>query len=459
MKKRPNVLVLMSDEHRADVAGFAGDPVARTPVLDWLAEGGVTFDNAYTPSPICVPARQCIMAGQYPRTCGCEGWVGLRPGHMTYPARFGQYGYRTTAFGKLHMVGPDQSQGWQSRPVGDVSFGRNYPVIESYERSLPEDPRNVPGMLKWSDRKEIERAGTGHNNPNDRQAIEGALEYIESNFVGSRYDRADPNHPTLLYVGQSDPHYPYLCEPGLFAHYLPLMRAYAVEEPFDHPFLGLSPWPPEPLQAGVHIAECDVMRARAAYYGKVETMDANFGRVLESLREAGQDLDDWIIVYLSDHGDQLGEHGVWEKQKFFEGSARVPFIIRYPKSLPKGMRIPQNVSLCDLFATLCDLCGLEPPDDLDSRSLLPLIQGNCTDWPDEACSFFLQQGFTNVMIKQGHLKYQWYQHEEKGVMPEVLFDLERDPLEKSNLIDDPAYETQPAFFRDRLSQLAYGPPE
>jgi choline-sulfatase len=236
------------------------------------------------------------------------------------------------------------------------------------------------------------------------------------------------------------------------------MRAYAVEDPFDHPFLGLSPWPPEPLQAGVHIAERDVMRARAAYYGKVETMDANFGRVLESLRGAGENLDEWIIVYLSDHGDQLGEHGVWEKQKFFEGSARVPFIIRYPKSLPQGMRIPQNVSLCDLFATLCDLCGLEPPDGLDSHSLLPLIQGDCTDWPDEACSFFLQQGFTNVMIKQGHLKYQWYQHPEKGVMPEVLFDLERDPLEKSNLITDPAYETQLTFFRDRLSQLAYGPP-
>lgn len=446
----------MSDEHRADVAGFAGDPVARTPTLDWLAENGVTFDNAYTPSPICVPARQCIMAGQYPKTCGCEGWVGLQPGHMTYPARFGQYGYRTTAFGKLHMVGPDQSQGWQTRPVGDVNFGNSLPVIEAYTRKVPGDPRNCPGMLKWSDRKEIERAGPGELNAKDRIAIDGAREWIHDTFVDARYDRADPDRPTLLYVGQSDPHYPYLCDPSLFSHYLVRMRSFEVETPFDHPFLGLTPWPPEPLQAGVDVAERDVMRARAAYYAMVETMDTNCGRVLQSLRNAGEDLDDWIIVYLSDHGDQLGEHGVWEKQKFFEGSARVPFIIRAPRLLPQGIRIHQNVSLCDLFATLCELCELEIPDGLDSRSLVALVNGDAQTWPNETCSFFLQQGFTNVMIKQDHLKYQWYAHDGKGVMPEVLFDLHSDPNETSNVIRHPQYADAVEAFRKRLQEIGYG---
>jgi len=456
MKKQTNVLILMSDEHRADVAGFSGDPIVRTPTLDAIARDGVVFDNAYTPSPICVPARQCTLAGQYPKTCGCEGWIGLPHGHMTYASRFGQYGYRTAAFGKMHMVGPSQSGGFQSRPVGDMEFGNQDPIIQGYSPNPEHDPRNVPGMNKWADRKEVERAGPGQDNPKDLMAIQGAKKWIQEKFVDARYDRADPDRPSLVYVGQSDPHYPYLCDPELFSYYLPRMKSFDVEEPFDHPFLGRSPWPPEPLQAGVHIATRDVMRARAAYYGKVETMDRNFGQVLQSLRDAGQDLDDWIIVYLSDHGEQLGEHGIWEKQKFFEGSAKVPFIIRAPRFLPKGVRIDKNVGLCDLFATLCDLADLDIPEGLDSRSLLPLANGNCEAWPDEACSFFLQQGFQNVMIKKGSLKYQWYEHQEQGIMPEVLFDLSRDPLERNNLINDPDYQSEVISFRARLSGLGYG---
>jgi len=151
--KKPNVLILMSDEHRADVAGFVGDPVVRTPTLDWLAEDGVVFDNAYTPSPICVPARPCILAGQFPKTCGCEGWLGLPERHMTYAARFGQFGYRTAAFGKMHMIGPDQSGGFQSRPVGDVSFGNVHPTLATrHAPPVTPDPRDVPGLDKWSDR-------------------------------------------------------------------------------------------------------------------------------------------------------------------------------------------------------------------------------------------------------------------------------------------------------------------
>ncbi|MCC5848842.1 MAG: sulfatase-like hydrolase/transferase [Verrucomicrobia bacterium] len=443
----PNILILMSDEHRADVAGFAGDPVVRTPTLDWLAQDGVAFENAYTPSPICVPSRQCTLAGQYPHTCGCEGWTGLKPGHMTYASRLGQFGYRTAAFGKLHMIGPDQSGGFQSRPVGDVNFGQTQPVIEPWRDTLAEDPRHVPGMNKWSDRKEIERADPGPDNPHDVHSVEGAIDWIRETFVGDRYDRQNADRPQLIHVGLHDPHYPYQCDPELFRYYLPRMKRYEIEVPFDHPFLGLSPWPPEPLHAGVHIAERDVMRARAAYYGKVETMDRNFGGILQTLRDAGQDLDEWIIVYLSDHGDQLGEHGVWEKQKFFEGSVRVPLIIRAPQHLPVGKTVPQNVNLVDLFATLCDLAKVQTPEGLDSRSLVPLARGEATNWPDDSHSYFLQQGFRNGMIKQGSLKYHWYHHETRGEMPEVLFDLETDPLETQNLIDDPRYTEKVEAFR------------
>jgi len=111
-------------------------------------------------------------------------------------------------------------------------------------------------------------------------------------------------------------------------------------------------------------------------------MDAHFGQVLDSLKNAREDLDDWIIVYLSDHGDQLGEHGIWEKQKFFEGSAKVPFIIRAPKYLPQGTVVTENISSIDLFPTLCELAGLEIPQGLDGSSLVNLAKGTDPNWRD-----------------------------------------------------------------------------
>ena len=113
MSKRPNILFLMSDEHRPDVTGYAGNDIVKTPTLDWLANTGVTFSNAYTPSPICVPGRQCMMSGQLPKTCNCEGWIDLAVGHMTFARRFSQYAYQTVACGKLHHFGSDIMQGAQ----------------------------------------------------------------------------------------------------------------------------------------------------------------------------------------------------------------------------------------------------------------------------------------------------------------------------------------------------------
>ncbi len=110
----------LSDEHRADVTGYSGNDVIRTPVRDELARTGVVFRNAYTPSPICIPARQCMMSGQLPKTCGCEGWIDLKPGHMTFSRLFSQYAYETVVCGKLHHDGVDQMQGWTQRPAGDL---------------------------------------------------------------------------------------------------------------------------------------------------------------------------------------------------------------------------------------------------------------------------------------------------------------------------------------------------
>lgn len=447
MTSRPNILFLMSDEHRADVTGYEGDAVVRTPVLDELARTGVVFRNAYTASPICIPGRQSLMSGQLPRTCGCQRYgEDLPPGHMTFARRFAQYAYRTVACGKLHHMGTDQMQGWTQRIGIEEQVDARYIADRRDEEFARYKP---PVAAKWSQVKEVQRAGVGEARhvARDEYAVDGALRYLDEHFLDTFYDRPIGETPLLLKVSLNQPHYPYITgSRERFERYLNCVQPFANQEVFDHPFLGGQ----FRVRVGEEVTEREMRRAWAAYYAMIETVDAQFGRVLDRLRHVGQNPDDWIIVYTSDHGEMLGEHGVFEKQKFFEGSARVPLIIRWPKRFPEARVVGENVSLCDLFATLCDLAEIPTPDGLDSRSLVPLLHGDSVGWDDEAVSQF---GGANLMIKRGPLKYQYYGPE----MPEVLFDLQKDPDEISNHIGEPGYAQAVAAFRRRRAALGFGP--
>ncbi len=443
--KRPNILFLMSDEHRPDVTGYEGDKVVRTPVLDSLAETGVVFRNAYTPSPICVPGRQCLMSGQLPKTCGCEGWLDLQPNYRTFARHFTQHAYSTVCCGKLHHQTWDQMQGWTSRPAGDISFSTN-DLEGRVEEEFKRYGRPFAG-IKWSDTKEVKRAGVGESQiiENDEDWTEAALKSIERHFNDAQYDRESPGRPMLLMVSLIAPHYPYQIDAERFGYYLNRVDPFLDQEVSEHPFLSQ-----RQVRPGVDASERELRRATAAYYGMVDHIDTLYGHVLGQLEHVGQDLDDWIIIYTSDHGEMLGEHGIWEKQKFYEASARIPLVIRWPRGFEGGRIVDENVNLCDLFATLSDLAGLSIPDGLDSRNLAPLLKGEDADWSNETVSQF---GAHNVMIKQDHLKYQNYGPE----MPEVLFDLQKDPAEKTNVIDDLIYSDEIGRFRSRLAELGHGP--
>lgn len=440
---RPNILFLMSDEHRADVAGYAGNTVIRTPTLDRLARSGCVFTNAYTPSPICIPARQCMMAGQLPKTCGCQGGTDLEPEYMTFARKFTQYGYAATACGKLHHYGQDVMQGWTCRIGSDIRTTHATERIRD-DKSTPE--RNFADY-KWLEPKEVNRAGIGRG-PHvamDEYTIRGALDYIDDKYINAFHDRESLTRPLLLKISLLQPHYPYSAEEEKFKFYLNRVQPYLNEMLFDHPFLRQ-----RAVRQGIDSSERELRRATAAYYAMIETVDGHFGTVLKALENAGQNLDEWIIVYTSDHGEMLGQHSIWEKQKFFEGSVKVPLIIRWPKKFPAGGSIDNNVNLCDLFATLCELADIPVPSGLDSRSLIPLMEGNIEDWDNETVSQF---GRTNLMIKRDHLKYQYYGEN----IPEVLFDLQRDPSENTNWIDDPQYSEYVEAFRSRLAELGHGP--
>lgn len=447
MPKPPNILFLMSDEHRADVAGFAGDPVVRTPVLDELARTGVVFQNAYTPSPICIPGRQCMMTGKLPRTIGCE-WFGqdLAPDAMTFAKRFSQEAWATVCCGKLHHVGRDQMQGWNQRFAADMFINDSF-ISDRNEAAFARLAK-ADRRWKWPDLMEIHRTRPDtvtRNQKFDQRTVEAAHDFIDDFFIDPTYDRATPDRPLLLKVSLIQPHYPYITTPDRLRYYFNRVTPFLDEPLFDHPFLS---------ERAVRVPEDatprEIRRATAAYYGMIETIDDHYGRVLDALEAVGQDLDDWIIIYTSDHGEMLGEHGIWEKQKFYEASARVPLIIRWPRGFAGGRVIDANVNLCDLFATLCDLTGIPAPAGLDSRSLGPLLRGEDAPWDNETVSQF---GGSNLMIKRDALKYQFY-----GVNgPEVLFDLARDPAERVNYIDDPAYAEAVVHFRARCAALGFGP--
>lgn len=440
--KRPNILFLMSDEHRADMAGFAGNPVVRTPHLDWIAETGVVFSNAYTPSPICIPARQSIMSGQLPETTGCMSYgQDLAPGYLTFARRFAQYGYATVACGKLHHMGTDQMQGWMQR-IGnemqvDLTFleGRDEEECSRVASSVKE--------FKWDQPKEVKRAGIGRapHTVMDAYTVLGATNFIDEYFLNPYYDRESPNRPLLLKVSLLQPHYPYIADENKFRYYLNRVKPFADQEVFDHPFLSRLQ-----VRPGVNASEREIRRAVAAYYAMIEMVDDHFGTVMQALETAGQNLDDWIIIYTSDHGEMLGEHGVWEKQKFFEGSVRVPLIIRFPKGFDGGRIVAENVNLCDLFATMCELSDIPVPPGLDSRSMVPLLTGSQHAWDNRTISQF---GPHNIMIKQDHLKYQYYGPD----MPEVLFDLSRNPEETMDFSRDHDYLSEMESFRKQCREF------
>lgn len=442
MQKRPNILILMTDQQRPDMAGFLGNTVVRTPTLDALAKDAVIFDNAYTPSPVCVPARPCIAAGKLPKNAGCMSYGDdIPPNSMTFARVFSQHAYHTVVCGKLHHDGPDQNQGWNYR------IGLDNPISNKYiEGLIEEESDRYPRRNDWWPwKKEVQMAGIGRSPYmiRDEMAVDGACHIIERHFAPT-YANPHANNPLLLKVSLTAPHYPFVTDKDLFEYYYDRVNPFIDEQASPHPRLSV-----DALPTGVEVTNEEVRRATAAYYGMTETVDQLFARVVKQLADVGQDIDDWIVVFMSDHGEMLGEHAVWMKYKYYESSVRVPLFIRWPKHF-KPSHIDENVNLCDLFATLCDMSGLEYPDDLDSRSLKPLLKGDSSSWDNETIS----QLDDTVMIKRDALKYLFF---EDG-SDEVLFDLKRDPSENQDFAKDPNYSDAMEVFRIRLSELGYDSP-
>lgn len=428
---RPNLLFILSDQHCAKVTGCYGDDVVATPHLDRLAADGVTFDNAYCPSPICTPSRMSMLTACHPSTQEC--WTNddmLASDRPTMAHALGAAGYAPTLIGRMHAMGPDQLHGYVVRDIGDHS--PNWAGVPRHDMGVLQNT-NDPG------RNSLVKSGPG--------AMSYELKDLDVTAASEAWLRAAPrDRPFALTVGLMLPHPPYVAQAEDYLRYAGRVGAPRLPRPSpDHPWLA---WWRE--TSGIErVDAADVLAARAAYYGLVTAMDRMIGRILAALDESGQ-ADNTLVVYASDHGDQLGERGMWWKHTFYDESARVPLILRWPGRLPRGERRAQIVNLIDLTATMLDAMGAPPLPNADGRSFLGVAADPTAPWLDETFSEYCTDrvpdwtggmAVQQRMIRRGRWKLIHYH----GERPQ-LFDLHDDPHELCDLALAPRH----AVLRDQL---------
>lgn len=422
---RPNLLYIHSDQHCANVLGCYGDPVVQTPNLDRLAAQGVLFESAYCPSPICVPSRMSILTGRHPFENDC--WTNehaLDSGIPTLAHAMGAAGYWPVLIGRMHARGPDQLHGYAERLVGDHSANHpgGYPDVDH-------------GMLKGTqgpDRISLIKSGPGQNAYEVHDEYVTAATVARLNELAIRRRSGVAWEPFSISVGFMLPHQPFVARRRDYEKYVGRVPPPRHPEPFGdhlHPYFR---WWRE--RCGIaEVSEAEVMRARTAYWALVNRVDDMVGEILDALERNGL-AENTLIIYSSDHGEQVGEHGLWWKQTFYEEAVRVPMILSWPGHLPQGLRCRQVVSALDLNATILDALGAPPLPASHGRSLLGLMRGESVVWQDRAFSeYCTDEGCTHRMVREGDWKLNYYHGQEPQ-----LFNLREDPEELHDRAQDPA---------------------
>lgn len=435
--RRPNLLFLFSDQHAQRVAGCYGDAVARTPNLDALASRGVSFDNAYCPSPICVPSRMAMLTAREPSAQAC--WTNddhLASDAATMAHSLGAAGYAPVLAGRMHSVGPDQLRGYVRRFVGDHS--PNVPGVGRGDMGVLQDTHDPHGVS-------LTRSGYGQSGyeVKDEATVEAAVAHLHA--LGERHRRGEAA-PFALTVGFMLPHAPFVARAADWRLFEGRVGPPRLSPPADeHPWLA---W----WRRDRGIADADpaaVIRARTAYYALVHSLDRMIGRVLAALAAAGLEKDT-LVVYASDHGEQIGERGLFWKHTFYDDSAKVPLVMAWPGRLPQGERRPQVVNLTDLTCTMLDALGAPALPRAQGSSFLVVARDGSAPWADTTLSEYCTDavpGWTGGMAVQqrmlrvGRHKLVYFH----GHAPQ-LFDLADDPDEMNDLAGGPRH----AALREQL---------
>lgn len=430
----PNILIIMADQLPPQFLGAYGHPTVKSPNIDALARTGARFDAAYCNAPLCAPSRYAFMSGLLPTKIGAYDNASEFPSSIPTFAHFlTQMGYRSCLAGKMHFVGPDQLHGFQERVTTDI-----YPADFAWTPDW-----EAPGerIGKWYHNMDsVLEAGVATTTFQIEYDDEVAFFAKRKIFEFAK----NKSEPFCLVASFIHPHDPYVAREEWWELYeqekieLPgYVPLYADQDLFSQRLM-------DGIEANkVVVSDDQVRKARRAYYANTSYVDGKVGELITTLEEAGL-RENTVIIFTSDHGDMLGERGLWYKMHFFEHAARVPLIINGPQVRPV---IHGTVcSLIDLTPTLLDIAaGSDRPqpafaEDLDGQSLWPLVTGHNSDDEGDSAREAIGEycaemtSYPVFMIRRGDHKFIHCETD-----PPLLFDLKSDPCERVNLASNPDF--------------------
>ncbi len=448
---RPNIILIMTDQQRGDALGADGHPVLLTPNMDSIGGLGTRFSRCYSTCPSCIPARRALLSGQHPATNGMVGFTGDPQWNppRTLPGELSKAGYQT------FLVGRTMHQAPEFRRFGydHMVLGSGYEQGDDYDVFLRREAGVNDGLCSH---------GLSFNGWNARPwHLDSTLHPTEwvTNQALRFLQTRDPNCPFFLTISYYAPHPP-LCPPAFYLDRylrqdLPTPAYGDWTSPPENDGVGLSIESPR-----VHLRGEALRSAQAGYFGLINHIDDQIFRILAARGSNRFDQANTVVIFTSDHGEMLGDHYYFRKCEPLEGSARIPLLIRAGGNLgfKTGQVFSQPTCLEDLMPTCLDLAGCAVPDDLDGRSLVPILRGQQTDWRsvlhgEHSACYSKEQA--NHYLTDGRWKYIW----RPTAGSELLFDLQTDPRECRNLAVVAEHQADLLLWRGRLIERLRNRPE
>jgi choline-sulfatase len=450
--EKPNILWICTDQQRFDTLGCYGNAYVRTPNIDRLAANGVLFENAFCQATVCTPSRASFLTGRYPRTTRCrQNGQNMPDSEKLVTRLLADAGYTCGLSGKLHISACNPKVTSAAEPRIDDGYA------QFHWSHHPEDNWPTNEYIQWlrakgktyrpqpSEGSRYVQIGPDAEDHQTAWCAEKAIEFIEAN---ERYEQ-----PWLFSVNMFDPHHPFNPPAAHLQRYLdrlddiPLPN-YAEGELDNKPYFQRydhnGAYGDPNLYPYSRMSEQDHRTVRAAYWAMIDLIDEQVGRMVAALERTGQ-LDNTIIVFMSDHGELLGDHGVYLKGAFFyEPSVHVPLIVSYPKRFSVNKRVAELTELVDLAPTLLEAAGLPQYPGMQGKSLFSLLTGQESAGKhrdDIYCEHYnassKQNGIGGFATMVRTERYKLVSYHKRGEWE--LYDLERDPRETRNVWSDPDY--------------------
>ncbi len=423
MTGKPNFLIFMVDQLNGTLFTDGPAEFLNVPNLRKLSAAAVNFNNTYCASPLCAPSRASLMSGLLPSNTGVfDNAAEFASSIPTYAHHLRRLGYRTSLSGKMHFVGPDQLHGFEERFTTDV-----YPADFGWTPDWTKPDERIDWW--YHNLGSVTTAGVAEIT--NQMEFDDEVAFFAKQAI-QNYARNDHEKPFCLTVSFTHPHDPYVARQKYWdlypEHIMPELNVPAIEyeqqDAHSKRLFDMSNW------RSFDLGNREITSSRRAYFANISYLDDLIGGILETL-DACQYTEDTIILFVSDHGDMLGERGLWFKMSFFEGSARVPFFIHAPDMFRHNI-VSKPVSTLDILPSLVELAGGERVEGIDGQSLVDLCAGKSQQRP--IFSEYAAEGSVApmIMLRDGPWKFCHC-----PVDPDQLFNLEADPLELNNLAGDP----------------------